>query len=117
MVFLQGLFHNWIHKKKKLLLNDAKDVNLNLKGIAIGIGLTDSFTQYPNYAQFSYENNLISSMWDDVLINRFKACDGLIYESQLKYSDNKKVQLAALEFCQILADSVIRNPIHPKFNV
>ena len=99
------------------LLNDAKDVKLNLKGIAIGNGLTDPFAQYPAYAKFSYENNLISSMWDDVLIGGFKACDGLIYESQHKYHDNKKVQLAALEFCQILADSVIGNPLHPKFNV
>ena len=99
------------------LLNDAKDVKLNLKGIAIGNGLTDPFAQYPAYAKFSYENNLISSMWDDVLIGGFKACDGLIYESQHKYKDNKKVQVAALEFCQILADSVIGNPLHPKFNV
>jgi hypothetical protein len=27
------------------------------------------------------------------------------------------MQLATLEFCQILADSVIGNPLHPKFNV
>ena len=99
------------------LLNDAKDVELNLKGIAIGNGLTDPFAQYPAYAKFSYENNLISELWDDVLVGGFKACDGLIYESQHKYKDSKAVQLAALEFCQILADSVIGNPLHPKFNV
>ena len=99
------------------LLNDSKDVELNLKGIAIGNGLTDPFAQYPAYATFSYENDLISKEWDEVLNGGFKACDGLIYESQNKYKDNMKVQIAALEFCQILADSVIGNPLHPKFNV
>lgn len=99
------------------LLTAATDVKLNLKGIAIGNGLTDPFAQYPAYAKFSYENNLISKTWDEVLNGGFKACDGLIYESQHKYKDNAKVQVAALEFCQILADSVIGNPLHPKFNV
>ena len=99
------------------LLTTATDVELNLKGIAIGNGLTDPFAQYPAYASFSYENNLISEKWDHVLNGGFKACDGLIYESQHKYKDNAKVQVAALEFCQILADSVIGNPLHPKFNV
>ena len=42
------------------LLTEATDVKLNLKGIAIGNGLTDPFAQYPAYATFSYENNLIS---------------------------------------------------------
>ena len=38
------------------LLTTATDVELNLKGIAIGNGLTDPFAQYPAYATFSYEN-------------------------------------------------------------
>jgi len=99
------------------LLTEATDVPLNLKGIAIGNGLTDPFAQYPEYAKFSYENKLISKTWDEVLNGGFKACQGLIYESQHKYKTNAKVQLAALEFCQVLADSIIGNPLHPKFNV
>jgi len=94
---------------------EATDVNLNLKGIAIGNGLTDPYEQYPAYAKFSYENGLISEKWDDVLKGGFKACQGLIYESQHK--DGRVLDIAALEFCQILADSVIGNPLHPKFNV
>ena len=93
----------------------ATDVNLNLKGMAIGNGLTDPYAQYPAYAKFSYENGLISKRWDDVLTGGFKACQGLIYESQHK--DGRVLDLAALEFCQILADSVIGNPLSPKFNV
>ena len=93
----------------------AKDVNLNLKGIAIGNGLTDPFAQYPAYATFSYENGLISKAWKDVMVGGMKACQGLIYESQHK--ESRILDVAALEFCQILADSVIGNPLHPKFNV
>lgn len=47
---------------------------LKVKGMAIGNGLTDPFQQYPAYAKFSYENNLISKEWDDVLTVGFKAC-------------------------------------------
>jgi len=93
----------------------ATDVKLNLKGIAIGNGLTDPYAQYPAYATFSYENGLISKKWEDVMMGGMKACQGLIYESQHK--DARVLDVAALEFCQILADSVIGNPLSPKFNV
>ena len=91
------------------------DVKLNLKGIAIGNGLTDPYQQYPAYATFSYENGLISKKWEDVLIGGFKACQALIYESQHK--DGRILDVAALEYCQILADTCIGNPTNPKFNV
>lgn len=97
------------------LVNEATDVNLNLKGIAIGNGLTDPYQQYPAYATFSYENDLISKKWEDVLKGGFTACQGLIYESQHK--ESKVLDVAALEFCQILADTCIGNPLHPAFNV
>jgi len=47
----------------------------------------------------------------------FKACQGLILESQRGPKAGPKVQLATLEFCQVLADSVLGNPLNPKFNV
>merc|ERR1712156_761518 len=84
------------------LLNEATDVNLNLKAIAIGNGLTDPFAQYPAYATFSYENDLITKQWEEVLNGGFKACQALIYESNHK--DGRVLDIAALEFCQILAD-------------
>jgi cathepsin A (carboxypeptidase C) len=56
------------------LINTATDVELNLKGIAIGNGLTDPFAQYPAYATFSYENDLISKEWDKVMTVGMKAC-------------------------------------------
>jgi len=97
------------------LENEGKDVNLNLKGIAIGNGLTDPYEQYPQYATFSYENGLISKSWEDVLKGGFKACQALIYESQQK--GGKVLDVAALAACQIMADTCIGNPLHPKFNV
>lgn len=97
------------------LLNEAKDVNLNLRGIAIGNGLTDPYAQYPAYATFSYENGLISKKWEDVMVGGMKACQALIYESQQK--GGRILDVAALEYCQILADTVIGNPLSPKFNV
>jgi cathepsin A (carboxypeptidase C) len=36
-------------------------VGLNFKGIAIGNGWVDPYVQYPQYAEFAYENNLIGS--------------------------------------------------------
>lgn len=80
------------------LLNEGMDVQLNLKGIAIGNGLTDPYAQYPQYAKFSYENGLISKRWDEVLKGGFTACQALIYESQ--HTEGKlKLDVAALEFC------------------
>lgn len=46
-----------------------------------------------------------------------KACQGLIYESESGPKAGLKLEIAATEFCQLLADSVIGNPLHPKFNV
>jgi carboxypeptidase C (cathepsin A) len=64
------------------LSTTATDVPLNLKGIAIGNGLTDPYEQYPAYATFSHENGLVS---DDVFYMMeagLKLCQGLIYEAQ-----------------------------------
>lgn len=99
------------------LENTATDINLKLKGIAIGNGLTDPFAQYPAYAPFSYENGLISKEWDTVLTGGFKACQALIYESESGPKAGFKLEMAATEFCQLLAESVLGNPLHPKFNV
>ena len=99
------------------LLNMENPPQLNVKGMAIGNGLTDPFQQYPAYAKFSYENNLISKEWDDVLKVGFKACQALILESQHGPKSGPKVQLATLEFCQLIAETVLGNPLKPKFNV
>eukprot|EP00349_Pseudokeronopsis_sp_Brazil_P003694 CAMPEP_0202957734 /NCGR_PEP_ID=MMETSP1396-20130829/2124_1 /ASSEMBLY_ACC=CAM_ASM_000872 /TAXON_ID= /ORGANISM="Pseudokeronopsis sp., Strain Brazil" /LENGTH=216 /DNA_ID=CAMNT_0049675399 /DNA_START=8 /DNA_END=658 /DNA_ORIENTATION=+ len=41
------------------LVHDAVDVPVNFKGVAIGNGWVDPYNQYPAYAEFAYENDLI----------------------------------------------------------
>lgn len=60
----------------------ATDVPLNLKGIAIGNGLTDPFAQYPAYATFSYENDLVGEKTYHGMELGLEVCQALIYETQ-----------------------------------
>ena len=87
-----------------------------MKGLAIGNGLTDPYEQYPAYADFSYENGLISERWYNIMTGGMVACQALIEKSQ-EPDSSRKMDVAALEYCQILADSVIGIPTNPKFNV
>ena len=99
------------------LKTSATDVQLNLKGIAIGNGLTDPYAQYPAYSTFAYENNLIGESFKHALDAGFKACQVMIYESQQGCAAGIKTEVAALEFCSLLSDSILGNPIKPRFNV
>lgn len=49
------------------LVNNVTDLRINFKGIAIGNGWVDPYLQYPAYATFAYENDLISETWYHVL--------------------------------------------------
>merc|ERR1712166_305485 len=74
------------------LVNNAPDINLNLKGIAIGNGLTDPFHQYPVYGTFSYENGLIETEEEDEMYKKgFEVCQGLIYEANNNESFAKRL--------------------------
>jgi hypothetical protein len=46
-----------------------------------------------------------------------KACQGLIYEAEHEPTKSLKLEVAATEFCTILSETVIGNPLKPKFNV
>jgi len=96
------------------LLKEDTGVNLKLKAIGIGNGLTDPYEQYPQYAKFSYENGLIDKKKDEFLNFGFKLCQGLIYASN-NYTE--LLEMPSMEVCQLLADSVLGNPVSPKFNV
>lgn len=41
------------------LSHNVTDLGLNFKGVAIGNGWVDPYVQYPQYAEFAYENKLI----------------------------------------------------------
>jgi len=95
----------------------ATDVPLNLKGIAIGNGLTDPFAQYPAYAEFSYENDLVGETTYEAMKLGLKACQGLIYESQHDH-DGLKAQVVTLEYCSLISElPALGNPVNPRFNV
>lgn len=89
-------------------------MDLTLKSIGIGNGLTDPYEQYPMYSKFSYENNLIDEKKKDFMDFGMKICQALIYGSN-EYTE--LLELPAMEVCQLLADSVLGNPLSPKFNV
>lgn len=96
----------------------ATDVPLNLRGLAIGNGLTDPFHQYPAYADFSYENDLVSEETYHVMREALTLCQGLIYETQQGSRQGIKADMAALEYCSIVSEiPALGNPISPRFNV
>jgi cathepsin A (carboxypeptidase C) len=86
---------------------NTTDLGVNLKGIAIGNGLVDPYSQYPEYATFAYENDLIGSVAYKALKTGFEGCDALIKSG---------IEAAALEACELLVDTIV-DPIRPKFNV
>ena len=95
----------------------ATDVPLNLRGLAIGNGLTDPFAQYPAYATFSYENGLVDEETFHVMQAALTLCQGLIYETQHGHS-GVKADVAALEYCSIVSEiPALGNPVSPRFNV
>ena len=84
------------------------DSKLNLKGVAIGNGLVDPYNQYPAYATFSYENKLVSKTAYEILKLSFAGCDALI---------STGIWLVAEEQCQLTTESILGNPLAPRFNV
>jgi len=84
------------------------DEDIKLSGVAIGNGWVAPYDQYPAYAEFSKENNLIYDIHYYALKAATKVCQGLI-----------KLGLwpIALFECQLASESVLGIPILPRFNV
>lgn len=53
-------------------------LGLNFKGIAIGNGWVDPYIQYPQYAEFAYENNLVDADQYTQLKSAFATCQEMI---------------------------------------
>ena len=84
------------------------DDEIKLTGIAIGNGWVSPYNQYPAYAEFSKENNLIYDIHYYALKAATKVCQGLI-----------KLGLwpIALFECQLSTETVLGVPFWPRFNV
>mmetsp|Transcript_9348 Transcript_9348/g.15768 ORF Transcript_9348/g.15768 Transcript_9348/m.15768 type:complete len:173 (+) Transcript_9348:481-999(+) len=91
-----------------LMFKHKDELKVNFKGMAIGNGLVDPYLQYPQYDEFAKENKLIGEAEYLVLKGGFKGCQALI---------ETKVWPVALEFCQIMTEVILGNPIKPRFNV
>ena len=83
-------------------------LDVNFKGMAIGNGLVDPYSQYPAYDKFALENELIGSAEHAILEAGFKGCQYLIENS---------IWLIAMEECQIMTEIILGNPVKPRFNV
>lgn len=86
-----------------------KKNNFNLVGVAIGNGWTDPFYQYPQYAEFALENDLVTQHSYYLLWGAYKVCQGLILA--------KLPWIIPLEVCQLATQYILGNPISPRFNV
>ena len=71
-------------------VKEVTDLGVNFKGIAIGNGWVDPIIQYPQYAEFAYENKLIGDAEYAILKEGFVECQNVI---------NNKNWLVALEYC------------------
>eukprot|EP01016_Furgasonia_blochmanni_P004647 TRINITY_DN1179_c0_g1_i10.p2 TRINITY_DN1179_c0_g1~~TRINITY_DN1179_c0_g1_i10.p2 ORF type:complete len:459 (+),score=149.12 TRINITY_DN1179_c0_g1_i10:67-1443(+) len=84
------------------------NTNINFVGLAIGNGWVDPYTQYPQYAEFAFENNLLDKFTYTALQGAFKLCQILIA--------TKLWPLAFYE-CNIAQSTILGNPQAPRFNV
>lgn len=90
------------------LSHNVTDLGLNFKGVAIGNGWVDPIVQYPQYAEFAHENNLIGTVQYELLKTGFASCQKTIEGGNW---------FLALEYCQLLMTSILGNPLNPAFNV
>ena len=94
----------------RAIKNKELRVDINLKGLAIGNGLTDPSVQYGAYADFAVDNDLISSDTRDEIMNFYPAC-----QIALNACDGFDVAaecLLAVTFCQatMFAPIMLLNP-------
>jgi len=76
--------------------------------MAIGNGLVDPYLQYPKYATFAKENNLVGDLEYDALVAAFDTCDALIWTG---------IWPVSLAACNLAMEVILGNPLAPRFNV
>lgn len=84
------------------------NLELNFRGSAIGNGWVDPYDQYPQYAEFAYDNGLVNTTDYLMLTAAFQTCQYLIDQKNYFY---------AMELCQLSMSYVLGYPWAPAFNV
>lgn len=70
------------------LLDDSHVfTSMTLKGLAIGNGMTSPKWQYPEYAEYSYDNGLIDSQMYNYLKETFNVCKDLIEAKKFEVAE------------------------------
>lgn len=106
--YIPAISHNFIFTHKE-------DLKINFKGMAIGNGFVDPYIQYPAYATFAKENNLIGEAEYLILDEGFKACDLAI-----KVGEETGVWPFSFDICNLMMYAILGNPFNthwPKFNI
>ncbi|KAL6074662.1 Carboxypeptidase [Balamuthia mandrillaris] len=78
-------------------------VDINLKGIGIGNGWVDPYRQYPGYAEYAYQYNIINSIEYEIAKGAFSVCQDLIDVASWVPGG----WIVALEECQIATEAVM----------
>mmetsp|Transcript_36822 Transcript_36822/g.33040 ORF Transcript_36822/g.33040 Transcript_36822/m.33040 type:complete len:291 (+) Transcript_36822:500-1372(+) len=81
---------------------------INFQGAAIGNGWVDPISQYPQYAEFAYENKLVGKLEYEGLKAGFAVCDAMIR--------NHVPDVLDLEECNIVMEVILGDPLKPRFN-
>jgi len=87
---------------------EKQNPDINLISSAIGNGWVDPVVQYPEYATFAAENNLVGSLHHYFLSGGYWLCQMLIKTG---------IWFVALEECQLITTTILGNPLSPAFNV
>lgn len=89
-------------------LIEKNNTDVNLISSAIGNGWVDPIVQYPEYATFAKENELVGAIHGYILNAGYLLCQGLI---------KTHLWFIALEECQLTTTTILGNPLSPAFNV
>ena len=88
-------------------LKAQNNSDFNLIAAAIGNGMVDNYHQYPMYAKFARENNLISTFKNYYMEGVFKVCQSLI---------KAKLYEIAYKECQYGYYEIVGSPPNQRFN-
>jgi len=78
--------------------NQDGPVHINLQGLAIGNGWVDPYNQYPGYADFAYDNQLITDLEYEADKAACKVCQALVKSG---------AWLPAMEECNLYVEGVL----------